>query len=718
MSCRTIVYKGLFMAPQLFAYYPDLADERMVSALAVVHQRYSTNTFPNWRLAQPFRMVAHNGEINTLAGNRNRMVGRERHMSSPLFGEHIEDLRPVIQPGGSDSAAFDNVVELLVRGGRSLPHSMMMMIPEAFGTSYHISTDKRAFYEYHAAIMEPWDGPAAMVFTDGRIVGGTLDRNGLRPCRYTVTTDGLVVLASEVGVIDFPPEQVQSKGRLQPGKMFLVDTEEGRIIGDNEIKAKIARQKPYRRWLQENRIELRGLFSGPRPVPSDPETIARRMRAFGYTREELQLIIGPMAQNGQEAVGSMGTDTPLAVLSDKPKLLFNYFKQLFAQVTNPPMDPLREGLVMSLMTFTGREKNLLDETPEHCRQLKLPHPILTNEDIERLRATKREDFKVATIYTVFDAGVAAEGQGRARLQTAQAWHPATDTARKPSLRMMRAASLKQALDNLVAAAEQAVLDGAAADPVGPGDLADARQPSRACWRSGRCTMACLRKGLRSETGIIVESGEPREVMHFALLVGYGAKGINPYLACEVVHEMQRNGELPQGDGGRAPRRELHHSHQEGPAQDHEQDGHLDAAELPQRPAVRGGGAVARGGRRLLPRDQQPDRRGGAGRDRQGGAGPAPQRVRRAAGGVAAAGLRRRVPPPPRRRGPPLAAADGGVPAERGAVQRPGRVQGIRPADQRAVGEAVHAARADRFRARANRCRSTRSSRPARSSSGS
>ncbi len=595
MSSRTIVYKGMFMAPQLFAYYPDLADERMVSALAVVHQRYSTNTFPNWRLAQPFRMVAHNGEINTLSGNRNRMIGRERHMSSPLFGEHIEDLRPVIQAGGSDSMSFDNVVELLVQGGRSLPHSMMMMIPEAFGTSYHISTDKRAFYEYHAAIMEPWDGPAAMVFTDGRIVGGTLDRNGLRPCRYTITTDGLVVLASEVGVIDLPAEQVQSKGRLQPGRMFLVDTEEGRIIGDNEIKAKIARGKPYRRWLQENRIELRGLFAGPRAVPSDPETIARRMRAFGYTREELQLIVGPMAHNGQEAVGSMGTDTPLAVLSDKPKLLFNYFKQLFAQVTNPPIDPLREGLVMSLMSFTGREKNLLDETPEHCKQLKLPHPILTNEDIERLRATKREDFKVATIYAVFDVGGARdEGRGASTPANSEGVAPGEEgrgargegrgngtgdrgqgtgdkeTARQgdkeqrqdsnsedPLKRGLQTPaeagtpnglgeSLRQALDNLVKAAEEAVLDGANLLILSDREISPTKAAIPSLLAVGAVHHGLLRKGLRSETGIIVESGEPREVMHFALLVGYGAKGINPYLAFEVLHEMQRNGDLPQG----------------------------------------------------------------------------------------------------------------------------------------------------------------------------
>ena len=279
----------------------------------------------------------------------------------------------------------------------------MMMIPEAFGPSYHISTNKRAFYEYHAAIMEPWDGPAAMVFTDGRLVGGTLDRNGLRPSRYVVTTDGLVVLSSEVGVIEFPPEQIQRKGRLQPGRMFLVDTEEGRLVEDNEIKGKIARQKPYRRWLEENRIELRGLFQPAKATEIDRGTVAQRLRAFGYHREELLMVLGPMALNSQEPVGSMGTDTPLAVLSNRPKLLFDYFKQLFAQVTNPPIDPLREGLVMSLMSFTGKQRNLLEETPDHCRQLKLPHPILTNGDIERLRSVTRNDFKVATLPILFPA---------------------------------------------------------------------------------------------------------------------------------------------------------------------------------------------------------------------------------------------------------------------------------------------------------------------------
>jgi len=369
LSCRTICYKGMFMAWQLFTYYPDLSDERIKSALAIVHQRYSTNTFPNWRLAQPFRCIAHNGEINTLSGNRSSMKSRETKMASELFGSDISDLLPVLSPDASDSACFDNMLELLVRAGRNMPHSMMMMMPEAFGPKYHISTAKRAFYEYHASLMEPWDGPAAMVFTDGRIIGGTLDRNGLRPCRYLVTTDGLAILASEAGVVEFPPEKIRKKGRLRPGHMFLVDTVEGREISDNEIKSKVARRKPYRRWLEENRIELRGLFDAPKLVHSEPETIAQRMRAFGYTSEELRMVLTPMAVNGQEPVGSMGNDTPLAVLSNKSKLLFNYFKQLFAQVTNPPIDPLREGLVMSLMMFTGKRLNILQETARHCRHI-------------------------------------------------------------------------------------------------------------------------------------------------------------------------------------------------------------------------------------------------------------------------------------------------------------------------------------------------------------
>lgn len=515
MSARTIVYKGMFLAPQLGQYYADLSDERIETALAVVHQRYSTNTFPSWPLAQPFRMIAHNGEINTLRGNANRLRGYENTMASKVLADDLSDLFPILEPGGSDSACFDNTMELLVRAGRSAPHALMMMIPEAFGSRYHISTDKRAFYEYHSAILEPWDGPAAIVFTDGRLVGGTLDRNGLRPCRYVVTTDDLVVLASEVGVIEFPPEKIRQKGRLQPGRMFLVDTHEGRIVTDNDVKGKIVRQKPYRRWLQENRIELRGLFQPSRPVPIDPQTLAQRLRAFGYTREDLQTILAPMAAHGQEPVGSMGTDTPLAILSARPKLLFSYFKQLFAQVTNPPIDPLREGLVMSLMTFTGKQRNLLAESPEHCRQLQLPHPILTNEDVHRLREVHRDDFQVATLSAVFDA--AAEEPGRA---------------------------LERALDRLLESAAEAIRQGASLLIVSDREVDRQKAPIPSLLATGALHHGLLELRLRSEAGIVIESGEPREVMHFCLLCGYGANAVNPYLAFEAIHKLQRDGDLP------------------------------------------------------------------------------------------------------------------------------------------------------------------------------
>jgi glutamate synthase domain-containing protein 2/glutamate synthase domain-containing protein 1/glutamate synthase domain-containing protein 3 len=514
LSAQTICYKGMFMAWQLFDFYPDLADERVSSALAIVHQRYSTNTFPSWQLAQPLRCIAHNGEINTLSGNSNWMQARQMKMSSEVFADDINDLFPVLAPQASDSASFDNVLELLVRAGRTMPHSVMMMIPEAFGPSYHISTDKRAFYEYHASMMEPWDGPAAMLFTDGRIVGGTLDRNGLRPCRWLETTDGLVIMASEAGVIQFPPEKIRTKGRLQPGNMFIVDTVEGRIISDNEIKSKIARQKPYRRWLDENKIELRGLFDVPKPVHTDSETLARKLKMFGYTSEELKHILLPMALNAQEPIGSMGNDTPLAVLSNRPKPLFNYFKQLFAQVTNPAIDPLREGLVMSLMNFVGKKPNLLDETPQHCRQLKLPHPILTNENIERLRTAKRQDFKAITIPAVFDTSV-------------------------PNV----AAALRQALNALVDSAQQAIEQGASLIIISDRQATKTMAPIPSLLATAATHHGLLDRGLRGQAGLIVESAEPREVMHFCLLCGFGANAINPYLAFETLDYLQQQNEI-------------------------------------------------------------------------------------------------------------------------------------------------------------------------------
>ena len=524
LSAKTILYKGMFMAHQLFAYYPDLCDERTESALCLVHQRYSTNTFPNWRLAQPFRMVCHNGEINTLSGNALRMHAREPLMSHPKFGEHLQDLFPILTSTDSDSAQFDSALELLVRSGRSLPHSLMMMIPEAFGTAYHISTDKRAFYEYHASIMEPWDGPAAMMFTDGDVLGGTLDRNGLRPARYIVTTDGLVVLGSEVGTIEFPPEQIERKGRLQPGKMFLVDTIEGRIVDDNEIKGKIARQKPYRRWLDKNRIELRGLFAPAQPVEDDPAGLVRRLKSFGYTREELNMVQGPMALNGQEPLGSMGTDTPLAILSERPQPLFCYFKQRFAQVTNPAIDPLREGLVMSLMSFTGRQRNLLAESPEHCRQLKIPHPILTNEDMHKLRSVKPEELKVATVEMLFDVPDPES--------------PVSDAEK----------CLRRGLDDLVNSAADAIRDGATLIVLSDRNASETRAPIPSLLATSAVHHGLQRLNLRAEAGLIVESGEPREVQHFCLLSAYGANAVNPYVLFDVCEELRLAGKLGDGIG--------------------------------------------------------------------------------------------------------------------------------------------------------------------------
>ncbi len=516
MSCRTVCYKGMFLAPQLFGYYPDLSDERVETSIAVVHQRYSTNTFPNWRLAQPFRCLAHNGEINTLSGNANGMKARERLLQWDGLDADPADLLPVLNPGGSDSEQFDNALELLVRAGRTMPHAVMMMIPEAFGPAYHISTDKRAFYEYHAAIMEPWDGPAAMVFSDGTIVGGTLDRNGLRPARYVETVDGLVVLASEAGVVEFPPDRIRSKGRLKPGRMFLVDTGEGRIIRDNEIKGRIARQKPYRRWLEANRIELRGLFETAGVEAVDPDTTVDRMRMFGYTREELEMVLRPMAVNGQEPVGSMGTDTPLAVLSQRPLLLFDYFKQLFAQVTNPPIDPLREGLVMSLMSFVGRQHNLLTESPEHCRRLKLPHPVLTNEDMLRLRAVARDDFRVVTVDAVFDPGADEPG-----------------------------AALRRGLDRLLDDCAAAIASGAALVIISDRNFGQQSAPIPALLAVSAVHHGLLRRDLRGAAGLIVETGAAREVMHHCLLCGYGADAVNPYLAFAALGYLRRAGRLPE-----------------------------------------------------------------------------------------------------------------------------------------------------------------------------
>jgi len=512
LSSRVLVYKGMLIGTQLSVFYPDLTDERFASAFALIHQRYSTNTFPSWQLAQPFHLLAHNGEINTLRGNANRMRAREALLESTLFGPDIERLKPIIVEGGSDSAMLDNMLELLVLGGRSLPHAMMMLVPEAWGSKYLMGEDQRAFYEYHAAFMEPWDGPAALAFTDGRYIGATLDRNGLRPARYTITRDGIVVMASETGVVDIAPERILSRGRLQPGKMLLVDLEQHRIIPNNEIKAKISRQRPYRHWVRENRIELRGLLMPAQLPPTPTKVLRQKQHAFGYTDEELKMVVTPMASRGQEAVGSMGNDAALAVLSRRPQLLFAYFKQLFAQVTNPAIDPLREELVMSLMSFVGRQRNLLDETPEHCRQLKLHHPILTPEDVLRLRNTSHPDVVMRDIDILFPAG----GDG---------------------------AALASALESVFALAEKHIAEGATILNLTDAGVGPERAAIPVLLAASGLHHHLIRRGLRGSASIVVETGEAREVVHYALLIGYGVSAVCPYLAFSSVRELAEAGLL-------------------------------------------------------------------------------------------------------------------------------------------------------------------------------
>jgi glutamate synthase (NADPH/NADH) large chain len=514
LSSQTIVYKGMFVSTQFESFYPDLKEPDLVSVMAMFHQRYSTNTFPSWYLAQPFRIIAHNGEINTLRRNVNNMHARETSLRSELLGgpEGLAALRPVVNPALSDSAIFDNVLELLVRGGRSLDHALVMMIPEAFGSRYHISEDKRAFFEYHAAVMEPWDGPAAVSFCDGTRVGAILDRNGLRPARYVITRSGRMVLASEAGVLAIPAEDVLEKGRLAPGKLIMVDTERGRVIKDNEIKSAVSRRRPYRHWLERNRILLRGLLGAPRPGQTAAAGVARALKAFGYTREDLQKIIVPMVENAQEPIGSMGNDTPPAVLSEKPQLLFNYFKQLFAQVTNPPIDPYRENLVMSLMSFVGREHNLLSETPEHCRQLKLSHPILTNDDMELLRGSSLKDFHVRTVEILFDA---SSGPG----------------------------ALEKALDEVCRQAEACIDEGASLIILSDRKLCEQRAAIPSLLAISGVHHYLVRRGKRHLSGLVIETGEAREVHHFAALIAFGASGINPCLVFDSLGTLQELGYL-------------------------------------------------------------------------------------------------------------------------------------------------------------------------------
>ncbi|MFP4499970.1 MAG: glutamate synthase large subunit [Candidatus Hydrogenedentota bacterium] len=519
MSPRTIVYKGLMLPEAFDKYYLDLGSPLVASALCLVHQRYSTNTLPTWPLCHPFRYLCHNGEINTLRGNINMMRSRERVMSSPLFGGDIKKVWPVVTEGGSDSAVFDQVFETMVMGGRPLEHAMMMMIPEPWAGHETMPDFKKAFYEYHATKMEPWDGPASIAFTDGIRVGAVLDRNGLRPSRYWVTSDDTVVMASEVGVLDIPQERIVKKGRLEPGRMFYVDTREQRILGDEDIKAKFAQAQPYRDWLDMHRLELPEKPEAG-DVPAEGEELLTRQMAFGYTQEDLEVLLTPMAENGKEPVGSMGNDAALAVLSPRPQLLYNYFKQLFAQVTNPPIDPIREEIVMSLETDIGREGNVLGEAAEDCRQLHLESPIVTNEQLAWIKLLDQPGFKSATISTLFPA---QEGPK----------------------------ALDSHLERICREAEQAIDGGATLIILSDRGVNKENAPIPALLASGAVHHHLINVQKRTECGLIIESGEPREVMHFALLTGYGAGAVNPYVAFETLDALIAKEGLVEKEPGNA-----------------------------------------------------------------------------------------------------------------------------------------------------------------------
>ena len=512
-SRRSVVYKGLLLASQIEGFYKDLDDPDFESPLALVHQRYSTNTFPTWQLAHPFRYLAHNGEINTLRGNLNSLKAREPHLKSDVIGDDLKKLLPLIPAGQSDSACLDNMFELLVAAGRSLPHAMMMLMPQAWGAKHYLGRDVRGFFEYESMLMEPWDGPAAVAFSDGVNAGAILDRNGLRPARYTLCKDGLFVMASETGVLDIRDDEVEEKGRLKPGEIIYLDLENRRILRNAEMKAQVARSKPYRRWVAENKMSVRGLFD--EITPSDvPDDLLARQKRFGYSSEDLSVVLKPMAEKGAEPIGSMGNDAALAVLSDKPQPLFAYFKQLFAQVTNPPIDPIREELVMSLTTYIGNHGNILEETPEQAHLIKIPRPIVTEEEIRRFENIGDKSFKAKVLKMQFPLGGDAD-------------------------------VLEGALQNLAGDAVRAVSDGFDIIVLSDRDLDWGYAPVPSLLATACVNRALVEAGVRPEIGLIVQSGEVREVMHFALLLGYGATVVNPYLAFESISGMCRSGELDE-----------------------------------------------------------------------------------------------------------------------------------------------------------------------------
>ncbi|MEO6394063.1 MAG: glutamate synthase central domain-containing protein, partial [Pyrinomonadaceae bacterium] len=525
LSARTVVYKGMLTTGQLPTFFPDLSDPDLISALALVHSRFSTNTFPSWARAHPYRYVAHNGEINTLRGNINWMHARENKFRSRLFGTDLAKALPVIDSDGSDSAKFDNALEMLTLTGRTLPHALMMMVPEPFERNESMSPAVKAFYEYHSCLMEPWDGPAAIAFTDGVRIGAVLDRNGLRPARYYVTSDDLVVMASEVGVLELPIENIVRKGRLQPGKMLLVDTEQGRIIDDEELKEQLAAEHPYREWLDENSISLASIPMPEPKVDPDQADLQTLHRAFGYTTEELNLLLAPMALQGAEAIGSMGNDTPLAVLSERPQLLYNYFKQLFAQVTNPPVDAIREAMIMSISAAVGPEANLLEPTAEGARQIRLSSPILTDQELAQLKNlgdSGHSGFRSVTLPMLFDPRVGRRG-------------------------------MESSLEDLCHLSSRAIADGYGIIILSDRGVARERAAIPALLAVSTVHHHLIREGTRTQVGFVIESGEPREVHHFAMLLGYGAAAINPYLAFKTLPHLSADGCLDGLDEGVANR---------------------------------------------------------------------------------------------------------------------------------------------------------------------
>ena len=513
LSARTIVYKGMLTTLQLSEFFADLTDERVVSALALVHSRFSTNTFPSWPLAHPYRFIAHNGEINTVQGNRNWMRAREALMATQVLDGDLDRLFPICTPGASDSAGFDEALELLTMGGYSLPEAVLMMIPEPWENHAEMSDDRRAFYQYHASLMEPWDGPASIAFTDGTVIGAVLDRNGLRPSRYWVTSENLVIMASEVGVVDVPTSEVVEKGRLQPGRMFLIDTNEGRIIRDDEIKAGLASARPYRQWLERNLVHLDDLPPRERTT-LDEGTIVQRQQTFGYTHEALKLLVAPMARDAKGAIGSMGTDTPVAVLSDRPRPLYDYFQQLFAQVTNPPLDAIREELITAVCTTVGAEGNLLDPRPESCRQVHLPHPVLTEDQMAAL--------------------IGIDGPGGPDGFTSRVLDGLYEVSRGGE-------GLADALDRLRAEASAAIRDGVTLIVISDRGTSPALAPVPSLLATGAVHHHLIREKTRTRVGLLVESGDVREVHHVALLLGYGASAVCPYLTFASVDDMVRDG---------------------------------------------------------------------------------------------------------------------------------------------------------------------------------